>query len=325
VTDHAVLVVGAGSIGRRHARTLRTLGVRALSVWDPDPARAAALAGDLQADVAGSLEAGLAGRPSCVFVCSPPAFHVRQALAAVQAGAHAFVEKPLGDALDGVAGLAEAAAAGRRVVQVGYNLRFLPAIRALKHLVDAGAIGRVLWLRAEFGQYLPDWRPQDDYRRTYSARRALGGGIVLDASHELDYVLWLLGRPVAVRSLVGTVSSLELDVEDCATVLLRFPSGAQADVHLDCVQRTYSRGCRIAGETGTLEWAFGGPVRWFRADTGAWEEVGEASEFSRVYVDEVAHFLECVEHGKEPVSSLESARLTLEVALAARDGTPWSP
>jgi predicted dehydrogenase len=324
VTDHSALLVGAGSIGQRHARNLRVLGVRRLAIWDPEPGRAAQLAGELAARAVGSFEEGLADGPSCVFVCSPPSFHVGQALAAVRAGTHVFIEKPLGDSLDGVDELAREAAAGRRIVQVGYNLRFLPAIRALRRFCDEDAIGRVLWLRAEFGQYLPDWRPRDDYRRTYSARRALGGGIILDASHEIDYVLWLLGRPVVVKSLVGTVSRLELDVEDCATILLRFASGAQADLHLDCVQRAYSRSCKIVGESGTLEWAFSGPVRWFRADARAWREIDCASEFAQAYVDETVHFFECIDRGKEPVSNLESARLTLEVALAARDGAKWS-
>jgi predicted dehydrogenase len=314
----STLIIGAGSIGTRHARNLNTLGIGPLTIWDPLIERATQIARDLTVQTVTSLEQGLADKPKLVFVCSPPSFHIPQALQAVQAGAHVFVEKPLSDTSEGVAELTREAEQKCCIVQVGYNLRFLPAIQTLKQLIDDGAIGRVLWMRAEFGQYLPDWRPSQDYRQNYTAQRRLGGGIILDASHEIDYVLWLLGRPVTVQALADKVSDLEMDVEDCASLLMRFPSGAQADVHLDCVQRVYSRGCKIVGENGTIEWSFGAAVRLYQVETRTWKEIPCPSEPAQMYVDEVRHFLSCVETGTQPVSNLESASLTLQVALTAK-------
>lgn len=119
--------------------------------------------------------------------------------------------------------------------------------------------------------------------------------------------------------MVGRVSRLELDVEDCATILLRFASGAQADVHLDCVQRSYSRGCRVVGDTGTIDWSAADGLRLYRPQTRAWEEVPAGFDRDLMYADEVRHFLECVERGGTPRSNLETARMTLEVALTARE------
>ena len=320
VAGLSVVVAGAGSIGRRHLENLKGLGVRRLTVCDPDRGRRKAVAEELGVAAAVDLEEALdAGAPDAVLVCSPPVAHVALALRAVERGAHVLVEKPLSHSLDGVGQLAARAGALGRVVQVGYNFRFHPGVRLLKELVDAGAVGRVLWLSAAYGQYLPDWRPEQDYRASYTARAALGGGIILDASHELDYALWLLGQPTEVACMAGKVSDLEVDVEDCATVLLRFAGGAQADVHMDFVQRGYRRRCRVAGTEGTLEWDYlEREVRLFRAASGAWERRPYAFEPNDMYVAEVRHFLDCVLGRATPLVGLDEGRRALAVALAAQ-------
>ena len=122
---YATLIIGAGSIGARHARNLCTLGIGPLTIWDPLTERAAQMARDLCVQTVASLEQGFADRPKLVFVCSPPSFHIPQAREAVRAGAHVFVEKPLSDTLEGVAELISEAKQKCRTVQVGYNLRFL--------------------------------------------------------------------------------------------------------------------------------------------------------------------------------------------------------
>ena len=325
VAGLSVVVAGAGSIGRRHLRNLRDLGVGRLAACDPDPARRKAVADELGvAALAGLDEALDAGPPDAVLVCSPPVSHVSQALRAVERGAHVFVEKPLAHSLAGVEELAARARAAARAVQVGYNLRFHPGIRQLKGLVDAGAVGRVLWLHGEFGFDLREWRPGRDYRTNYSARADLGGGIILDASHEIDYVLWLLGQPTEVVCMAGKVSGLEMDVADCATVLLRFPGGGpadgpQADIHMDCVQRVRRRACRIAGTEGTLVWDYDErEIQVFRAARKQWERLPYRFEENDMYVAELRHFLDCVLGRATPLVGLDEGRRALAVALAAQ-------
>ena len=134
-----------------------------------------------------------------VVITTPTASHLSLALEAAEHGCHLFIEKPLAHAWQGVDRLVDLVEHGRLVTLVGCNLRFHPGLRAVKNLLAEKAVGRVIAVRAEVGQYLPDWHPEEDYRKNYSARRALGGGIVLDAIHEIDYVRWLLGE---VRSAV---------------------------------------------------------------------------------------------------------------------------
>jgi predicted dehydrogenase len=203
------------------------------------------------------------------------------------------------------------------VVQVGYNLRFNPGIKALKRLLDEGAAGQILWARAEVAQYLPDWRPWQDYRQSYTARRELGGGIILDASHEIDYMLWLLGRPCELTCMAGQVGGLEVNVEDCATILLRLASGAQVDIHMDFVQRTASRSCVLAGDRARLEWDYArNQLRILRAERPD-ETIEYEFESNQMYLAEVEDFFSRVHHREVANHSLREAELTLQVALAA--------
>ena len=320
LSQFSVVVVGAGSIGRRHLTNLRHLGIRKLAACDPDPERLAPMVSELGiAAFPDFTAAQQAEKPNAVFVCTPPIHHVAQALQAVRAGAHVFIEKPLSHSLDRLGELACEAQGRSLVVQVGYNLRFHPGLQKLKELVESGQLGRVLWARAEAGQYLPDWRPWQDYRQSYTARRDLGGGILLDGSHELDYITWLLGYPSEVMCMAGKVSALQVDVEDCADLVMRFTNGAQAQVHLDFVQRGYTRACKLVGELGTAFWDFTTQeVRFFAGETNEWQSYPYTFESNDMYLSEVREFFSCIAEGKTPLVNLEQAAAVLKLALTAK-------
>ncbi len=316
--QYSVLVVGAGSIGRRHMANLRGLGVRKLAATDTDAARLQTVIDELGARGFADLDEALRiFQPNVVFICTPPAFHIDQAWSALRSGADIFVEKPLSHLLDGVAAFKAEADKLGRVVQVGYNLRFNPGIQTLRRLVDEGVAGRILWARAEVAQYLPDWRPWQDYRQSYTARHELGGGVILDASHEIDYMLWLLGPPRELTCMAGQVSGLDLNVEDCATILLRLRSGAQADIHMDFAQRTSSRSCVVAGDRARLEWEHAKNQVRITRPQGPPEVINYEFESNQMYVAEVRSFFSCVQERVIANQSLVEAELTLKVALGA--------
>lgn len=311
--------MGAGSIGRRHISNLKKLGLSKLAACDPHPERLEYVAREFQVECFPTIEVALDKfEAEAVLVCSPPAGHVSQAMQGLRAGAHVFIEKPLSDRMDGVEALRDEAAKRQAVVQVGYNLRFHPAIQKLKELVDARAVGKILWAHVEAGSYLPDWRPWQDYRKSYTARRELGGGILLDGSHEIDYMTWLFGAPRELACMADHVSELEVNVEDCATILMSFADGMRADVHLDFIQRSYSRHCSLIGPQGKVHWnLLSNSVQVLRP--GDEVEVFKFEfEINEGYVAELAHFMECARNGTRPRFSLEDAILTLRIALAAR-------
>ena len=136
------------------------------------------------------------------------------------------MEKPLSTSAEGAAEVIEAARAAGLVLAVAMNLRFHPGPATVHRIVRSGEIGRPLLAHVSFGSFLPDWRPNVDYRRSYSARADLGGGIALDAIHEVDYATWTLGEAHEVSAWLGRVSDLEIDVEDLALFIVRHARGA---------------------------------------------------------------------------------------------------
>jgi predicted dehydrogenase len=322
------LVVGLGSIGRRHARNWARLGLGPLAVCRQLNARQPEALG-VDATEYSDLEQALAIEwPDVVLVSNPTSLHVETACMALRAEAHVFAEKPLGSSMDGVDELLEMARAKRRKLMVGYNLRFHPGLQRLKALLEAGALGRVVSARAEAGEYLPGWHPWEDYRAGYSARRELGGGAVLTFSHELDALCWLLGPPRRLTALAAHASSLEIDVEDVAEITLEFETGALGSVHVDYVRRPPRRSIEVVGELGILRWEFErNRLEWYDLNTGQWRvEQGDARwERNQMYLDELRHVAASVRgEFAQPLADGEQGAAVLTIALAAlrsaRDG-----
>jgi predicted dehydrogenase len=320
------LVVGTGSIGLRHCRNLVALGHEVLA-WDPDGERRRAAAAVGGVTAVPSLEDGLEAAPEAALICAPPAHHVPLARRALGAGAHLFVEKPIAHESRDVPELIVEAERRGRVLCVGYNLRFLPSLRRVRALLDAGSAGRVLAARAEFGSYLPDWRPGRDYRDNYAVHAALGGGILLDAIHELDYLGWLFGDASEVLCAAEHVSELAGDTEDWAELTLRFDSGVRAQVHLDYLQRVYRRGLQVIGDAATIAWDYAAhtvTVHRPGAPADAEDFRSADGEPDRMYRDELAHFARCAEGRDRPLvdgrEALRSLRLVEAARASSRDG-----
>ncbi len=318
------LVIGCGSIGTRHIVNLLALGAGEIVAYDIRPDRRDAVRANHGIAVVDTLEEGWAANPDVAVIASDSNTHVELALQALRRGCHLFIEKPLSHSLDGVDRLVRTAAEAQRVVLVGCNLRFNPGLIHVKALIGAGAVGRVAAARAETGQYLPDWHPEQDYRTEYSASRERGGGVLLDsATHEIDYLRWMLGDVVRVSCFHGHLSHLRTDTEDTAAILLRFASGAIGEVHVDYVQRVFSRSLHVIGDEGTIRWDHdASEVRWYTAATQRWQRFENPPGWQRnqSFVDEMAHFVRCIAGEEQPAQDLVAAADLLAIALAAREG-----
>lgn len=317
-----MLVAGCGSIGRRHAANARELGEAA--VMDPNDAVRGVVAGELGIPGFGSMDEALAWAPDCVVVATPTHLHLPVAEQAVRAGAHVLVEKPLSHDLEGTEEFLALARKRGVMVRVVCNMRFHPAIRALRDGVKA--IGRPLFARAQYGNYLPDMRPCADYRELYCANRSMGGGVILDAIHEIDYLAWLFGPVESVRCEAATVSDLDIDVEDYAGMIMRHAGGVRSEVHLDYLQRYKRRGCEVAGTEGTVVWLSEGKapetciVRLYRAGTGAWETLLDAPALNagHMYFDMLESFAAAVKGEGDGLLDGPGARGVLGAVLAAK-------
>ena len=104
----------------------------------------------------------------------------------------------------------------------GFCLRFFKPLQKARELIDAGRVGRIVTARSFTGVYLPDWHPYEDYRSFYMAKKAQGGGVLLDECHAFDWMQWLCGPIAGVFSVVGTFSDLEVETDDVCEVIARF-------------------------------------------------------------------------------------------------------
>jgi predicted dehydrogenase len=272
-----LLVVGAGSIGARHVANAAPLGETA--VVDLDAARAARAAAPVGATVFERLDDALAWRPDGVVVATPHETHDAIARRCLPLGRPILVEKPLTPrAAEAAALAADADAAGVPLFTV-CNMRFHIGPSTLKRTLSA--LGPVRFARLHYGNYLPNMRPGADYRTLYCARRATGGGVIRDAIHEIDYACWLFGPVAAVTCVADRLSTLDIDVEDFACLILTHASGTRSEIELDYLRPFKRRGCEIVAADGAALWESEGKgperasVRRYQAATAQWETLAE--------------------------------------------------
>lgn len=248
-------VIGLGSIGQRHLRNLRSLfpaaGLYSVSASGKTNSTAPAQASAV------SLEQLIALKPDFVVVASPASLHLQHTQRLLQAGIAVLVEKPLCATEEDAGQLLQLIEQyPNAIIDVAYCLRFLPAAQQVKHVIESGQLGRIYSVIAQVGQYLPHWRPDSDYRQSVSAQAALGGGALLELSHELDYLQWFLG-PLQLRYACNRQSGLlQLDVEDISELLLESADRTSCFVHLDFIQQAPSRHCSLIGAKGRIDWDF---------------------------------------------------------------------
>jgi len=319
-----VLVLGCGSIGMRHLKNLKMLGIDKLVVFDPITKRRERAQQEVDALAVETLDEAFESGVDAVFIGTPNHLHMPNAIRAAQFGCHLFVEKPLAHTEAGINELIDLVYQNQLVTMVGCNMRFHPGPVRVKELIDQGAIGNVHFARVFGGSYLPDWHPWEDYRRGYSANASLGGGCILDGIHEIDLARWYVGEVNSVVGLINKISELEIDVEDVGSIILQHEMGQQSEIHLDYIQRVRVRGCLIAGAEGSIAWEWSDhQVRIYHISQKEWVNDPLPSDWSvnQMYVDETAHFLDCVLSGRNTCNPVSEAAKVTRIALAVKSSS----
>ena len=320
-----VLIVGFGSIGRRHADNLRKLHPNAgLTVLLPAGSLSAASLPAAAAQVNG-IEEAIRRKPDCALICSPSSSRLEYLLPLLSAGIPCYVEKPLVSSKGDAAALRAYVKAreGMPLTVVGCNLRLLPSLQQARGLIASGGIGKVVRASLSAGQWLEDWRPGTDYRSSYSARPDRGGGVILDLIHEIDAARWLLGDLKLVGAAAGKLSRLEIAAEDTACLLLRgtAPKGPLVSINLDYVSRRRVRRYEVVGEEGTLIWDLERQILERQDAQGVYvlARGAEAFDTGRSYLLALESFFGSMQ-GAKPFCGIEDGLRAAELALEARDG-----
>ena len=314
-----IAIVGLGSIGRRHLGNFHTVGAETLAVYDAMPAQRAAAAAQFPfATVTSTLEAALDGAAGVV-ICTPPDSHLELGRRAAERGAHLMVEKPFALSADGVADLLRFCDAKSLRVLTAYNWRYWPPMLLVEQMLKEGRIGAVRAARTEYAYHLSIRYPGKDYRDFYMADAKQGGGCLLDESHAIDYMRWLLGDIVEVSAVVDRVSSLEITADDVADLTVRFGSGTIGNIHMDLFAWNMHSHFELLGENGVIQWRrFENEIRLFDPKADRWEVYPFAGQLNDMYVEEARHFLACVRGEAMPRCDGWDGLRTMHVIDAAR-------
>jgi predicted dehydrogenase len=318
------VVIGLGSIGRRHLVNLAELVPTARLTVVRHEGRADDLCDRLGARVVSSLAEVPDDVVDLAVLATPSANHVEALPGLIASGWPLLIEKPIVTDLASVelveSHLTQAPPAVRAA---GFNLRHLPSIRRMKRHLDRGDLGQIV--RASFvaGQWLPDWRPGVDYRAGYSASERRGGGVELDLSHEVDLARWFFGELRLEFAASGRFSSLEIDSNDTATAVF-VPTDSPAPlvtVTLDYVSRRRVRAYEIVGDEGTLSWNVEGDL-----------QLTTSTDRRSLVDDPIDHDVACSYLGlvesvlsasrgelTAPVQSLEDGLRSTRLAIEVRD------
>jgi len=312
-----ILVIGYGSIGKRHVGNI-------LRHTDFDVivcTKISKQSKNNRCKFFHTIEESLREKPDAAIICSYTSRHVEDSIRLANKGIHLLIEKPLSNSLKNTKHLLRIIHKKNLITLMGCNLRFHPCIIKMKELISKKQIGKILSIKVEHGSYLPYWHPNEKYQHGYAARQDLGGGVLLTSIHEIDYLYWFFGSCKEVFSITDKISKLKTSADDLSSILLRFQNNIVAEIHLDFFQRPLARSCKIIGENGTLSWNFDeNIVNLYDIKKNKWIKkfILKNYDYNDMYVNELKYFINCINSKKQTFNDIHEGVEIIKIALAAK-------
>jgi len=315
----SVLLAGCGSIGKRHARVLASLGLTDIRACDPNAGQLNSLIREVPVvKPVSSFDEGLADMPDAVFILTPPKLHVPMAIKAIAAGCHVFSEKPISESMEGIDQLKDLVSLSGKKMMVGLCFRYHKGLLRAKRLLDEGYIGRLVSVRALMGEHLPTVRP--DYRDLFSSKYSGA----FDLMHDIDLAIWFANRPVKdVKAMYGAYSEIGIEAPDIVEILIGFENRCLASVHLDFFQQPRRRQIELIGTSGVITVEFASwdenELAAFNTQNNKWMRIKEETKRDDMFRDEDEEFLKIAAGDKPVACDIYEACKSLEVVLAAQN------
>lgn len=310
-----IVVVGLGSIGRRHARLLNERDDVSVEFVEPNPETLVRAREEIDYLPAyKTFEEMLEKEPDMVLIATPHNLHASQTIQALEAGIHVLCEKPMSDNLADAAGMKEAAEKSGKVLNIAFNLHFHPGLKLLKEIINSGTLGEVIHAHARVGTYITLINSITHYQTD------MEGALLLDYAHQPDILYWLLGqKPTAVYASALKAGKLEYSSNPSViAVNCEYKSPLLTTIHLNYIQMPQRHEYEIVGEQGWVVLDVdGGTLRTgLRKDRSV-----QIKRFDTVrdetYRMEHQAFLDAVEGKRGPESSAADSMVSLAVCDAA--------
>ena len=314
------IVIGLGSIALRHRRNLKQLFPEVLVIAVPASGRISNQNIEFADQIILTLEDAIKEKIDVAIVASPAPFHLIHAKLLLFAGIPSLIEKPVTSNLQDAQELIRVYSQTGTPTAVGYCLRYMPSSIKMKELLEQTIIGNIYNVFVSVGQYLPDWRLSKEYQNSVSAKKSLGGGALLELSHEIDYIQWLLGSMEVQYAQLRSSSELNLEVEELADVILTSDIGIVCNIHLDFLQKKASRSCSFIGEKGRLDWDLISNTIVLHTREDSEVLFSEADwDSNQMYLSLLTDFLDLAAGCKNSSIDLEQATKTIKLIERIKD------
>ena len=323
------LIIGCGSIGQRHIKNLKKMGINEIIGLRSRKGFYKALPKELYVTEVGSWKAVIEKKPDIAIISNPSSLHIENALKVIPFVKGIFIEKPLSNSLDGIDELIKLLRKNNTVSFMGYNLMFHPMISSIFDFIDSNDIGKILNIQCQVGHWLPDWHPYENYKNAYSSKKNLGGGAALTLIHEIHLAMELGGKPLEVFGMKSKSSLLEIDedLDVISDVMIKHDSGCVSQIHLDFIQKPMHRSGLISFERG-----------WISYDFNKKEAIAQMTEAKKpeiiwsdfnydsndMYIKQLKDFITCVEerrikHPRDIREGVESLKVVVSLIKSYKE------
>lgn len=319
-----ILIVGLGSIAKKHIANIKHLYPNAFIYVVSSSGTIKSFEVD-GIELVFSLEKAIHYQPDFAIIASPATFHAQHAALLIAANIPVLIEKPFTAEAQESKNLMEIAQSAKIPVKIAYCLRYLSTAKIVKKIIDEKKIGFIYNASAHVGQYLPSWRKDKDYRSSVSASKALGGGVLLELSHELDYLQWFLGDLYYHNSILRHTKELALEVEEIADVMLTTKTGCVCTVHMNFIQKNYQRHCYIIGEKGHIYWNLLNNSVWLYLNHQQEPIIFDESSWDRnsMYLLMIEEFVASIQKKDSDNMHLGDAYKTIELIEQIKKSATW--
>ncbi len=319
-----LLIIGYGNIAKRHLKILNKLYPTShIGLLRHKKYYSQNIIG--VNEIFYDLKKALKFEPDLVVFCNPASKRINLLENFLNMGADLFIEKPLLDNFLDSKKIFKKSLKSKSKIFIGYNLRYFESLIKFKKLIEKNSCGKIISFRSEVGSYLPEWRDKKNYENNVSANKNLGGGVLLELSHEINYLNWLFGDVKWVKASISKQSSLKLDVEDTANIILSFKKNQSkseliGNLNMDFYRRDSTRNCIVIGEKNSLKWdGLKGTVEKYDAKKDSWKTIfKKKNELNISYLKEWEYFKFLNKNSAKKINSIEESLKVLKVIEACK-------
>ncbi len=314
------LILGAGSVGKRHAANFKELGVE-ISAFDPRRDKLNGIENQLKVkQIFENLDEALAADTyDGAVVASPTSFHVKQTIELVSRKIPVLLEKPIAKDFESAKMLANESAKFNVPILLGYTWRWWEPLKQAREMILNGEIGRIIHVRMSMAAHLADWHPWERYQDFFMSSKELGGGALLDESHWIDLMIWFFGMPNAIFASIDNIGDLGIETDDNVDMLAFYNHGTRVSMHLDLNCRPHEKTILFSGENGSIRWtADPNGIAIGRSFKNEWDFVEFKCQRNDMFLSLARDFMSVISGDKGIKCSITDGMNVIKIIEAAR-------